>query len=141
MPKQPQWQPLSNLSLFAHHIDSTLATVQDHSQTLLSAKGKPHVLDDSMIKQIKAFFPAQQQDLWLLDVQLIQWLSGKLTQEQYMEIERLTGQMAKLQEQITALLALADDLEKDTIENVLARRDAALGLAFLLNSEPFGRNR
>ena len=45
--------------------------------------------------------------------------------------------MKKLREQITAILALADELAKGTIEKVLSKSDAELGLEFLLNPEKF----
>ena len=41
--------------------------------------------------------------------------------------------MKKLREQITAILALADDLAKGTIENVMAKSDGELGFESLLN--------
>ncbi len=44
--QQPLWQPLSKLSLVAHHIDGMLEAAQEHYQTLLPAKARPHALDD-----------------------------------------------------------------------------------------------
>jgi len=40
---------------------------------------------------------------------------------------------------ITDILALADDLGKGTIEKVMAKSDAELGRAFLLNPNKFRR--
>ena len=118
-----------------------LEAAQEQYQTLLPAKSKPHVLDDFTINRVKKVFADQQKDLWIFDAQLIRWLSGKLTEEQRTEVERLAGQMAKLQEQITAILALADDLGRGTIEKVMEKSDAELGLEFLLHSEQFRRDR
>lgn len=134
MPKQPQpqWQPISMLSTIAHHIDGMLAAAQEQYQTLLPAKSKPHVLDDYTVNRVKKVFTDQQKDLWLFDEQLTRWSTGNLTGEQRKEVERLTGQMTKLREQITAILTLADQLGKGTIEKVMAKSDAELGLEFLL---------
>jgi hypothetical protein len=134
MPKQPQpqWQPISMLSMIATHIDGMLEAAQEQYQTLLPAKSKPHVLDDYTVNHVKKVFTDQQKDLWLFDEQLARWKSGKLTGEQRTEVERLAGQMKKLREQITAILALADQLGKGTIEKVMAKSDAELGLDFLL---------
>jgi len=97
------------------------------------------LLDDYTVNRVKKVFTDQQKDLWLFEEQLTRWKSGKLTGEQRVEIERLVGQMKKLREQITMILALADQLGKGTIEKVMAKSDAELGLEFLLNPEKFRR--
>jgi len=143
MPKQlqPQWQPISMLHTIATHIDGMLAAAQEQYQTLLPAKSKPHALDDYTVNRVKKVFTDQQTDLWLFEEQLTRWKSGKLTGEQRVEIERLARQMKELREQIAMILALADQLGKGTIEKVMAKSDAELGLEFLLNPEKFRRER
>jgi len=139
MPKgpTPQWQPSSQLSLIAHHVDGMLEAAQEQYETLLPAEAKPHALDDYTVNRVKKVFTDQQSDLWLFDEQLKRWKTGRLTGEQRKEVERLQGQMKKLREQITTILALADDLSKGTIEKVLSKSDAELGLEFLLNPDKF----
>lgn len=141
MPKQPQpqWLPISKLSLIAPNIDGMLKAAQEQYETLLPAKAKPHVLDDFTAKRIKKVFTTQQNDLWLFDEQLKRWQSGQLTGEQQTEVERLAGQMIKLREQITVILDLAEQLGKGTIKKAMAKSDAELGLEFLLNPEKFRR--
>ena len=140
MPKPtPQWQPISKLSLIAHHIDGMFEAAQEHYQTLLPAKAKPHVLDDDTLNRMKKVFTTQQDDLWLFEEQLTRWSKGTLSAQQRKEVERLAGQMTKLREQVTTILALADDLSKGTIENVLGKSDAELGLEALLNLGKFKR--
>ena len=131
--QQPQWQPISRLSFIATHIDGMLKAAQEQYETLLPAKAKPHVLDDLIVNRAKKVFTDQQKDLWLFDEQLKQWQSGKLTETQRTEVERLVGQMIKLKEQITMILALADELGQGTIEKVMDKSDAELGFEFLLN--------
>jgi hypothetical protein len=134
---QPQWQPISMLPTIATHIDGMLEAAQEQYQTLLPAKAKPHVLDDYTVNRIKKVFTDQQNDLWLFDEQLKRWQSNQLTGEQRKEVERLQGQMKKLREQVKTILELADDLSKGTIEKVMAKSDAELGLEFLLNPDKF----
>jgi len=120
------------LPTIATHIDGMLESAREQYQTLLPAKAKPHVLDDYTVNRVKKVTTSQQKDLWLFDEQLTRWKSGKLTGEQRTEVERLVGQMKKLREQITVILALADDLAKGTIEKIMGKSDAELGLEFLL---------
>jgi hypothetical protein len=141
MPKKPrpQWQPVSKLPSMAQHIDGWLESVQEQYETMLLDKVKPYVLDDYTVNRVTKAFTEQQNGLWLFDEQLHLWQSEKLTQAQRKEVERLQGQMTKLRETITTFLNLADELAKGTIEKVLAKSDAELGLEFLLNPEKFRR--
>ena len=123
----------------AHHIDGMLWSAQEQYQTLLPAKAKPHILDDFTVNRVKKVFTDQQKDLWLFDEQLSRWSKGILSTQQRKEVERLQDQMLKLREQITVILDLADQLGKGTIEKVMAKSDAELGLAFLLNPNKFRR--
>jgi hypothetical protein len=124
-----QWQPISKLP----HIDGML----EAAQILLPAKARPHALDDYTVNRVIKVFTNQQDDLWLFEEQLKRWSETTLSAQQRKEVERLQGQMKKLREQITTILALADELSKGTIEKVTAKSDAELGLEFLLNPEKF----
>jgi len=137
--QQPQWQPLSKLPLIAHHIDGMLSSAQEQYQTLLPAKAKPHILDDFTVNRVKKVFTTQQKDLWLFEEQLTRWSKNQLTPEQRKEVERLAVQMLKLREQVVVILDLADQLGKGTTQKVMAKSDAELGRAFLLNPNKFRR--
>jgi hypothetical protein len=121
------------LPTIATHIDGMLKAAQEQYQSLLLVKAKPHVLDDYTVNRVKKVFIEQQNDLWLFDEQLTRWLSTSLTAQQRTEVERLQGQMKKLREQVAAIIALADDLAKGTIEKVMTKSDGELGLESLLN--------
>jgi hypothetical protein len=130
---EPQWQPIERLPLFAHLIASMLQGVQEQYENLQQARPKPHVLDDYTVGRVISVFTVQQKDLSLFDEQLRRWQAGKLSTTQSKEIERLVGQMKQLREVITAILALAAWLKERTIEKVMAKSDAELGLEFLLD--------
>ncbi len=136
---RPQWQPISMLPTITTHIDGMLEAAQEQYETLLPAKARPHALDDYTVNRVIKVFTEQQQDLWLFDEQLKRWSKTTLSAQQRKEVERLQGQMKKLREQITTILTLADELSKGTIEKVMAKSDAELGLEFLLNPHRFKR--
>jgi hypothetical protein len=125
------------LPTIATHIDGMLEAAQEQYETLLPAKAKPHVLNDYTVNRVKQAFTIQQNDLWLFDEQLARWSKGTLSTQQRTEVERLAGQMKKLREQITVILALANDLAKGTIEKVISKSDLELGLEALLNPNKF----
>ena len=128
----PQWQPISHLALIASHIDGMLEAAQEQYQTLQPARAKPYVLDDYTVGCVTEVFTAQKNDLWLFDEQLKHWAAHSLTPRQRTEVQRLTTQMSKLRQVIADILALADELKKGTIEQVLGKSDEELGLDFLL---------
>jgi len=132
MPQQPQWQPISQLTLIASHIDGMLEAAQEQYETLQPARAKPHVLDNYTVGRVTEVFTAQKNDLWLFEEQLKRWTTQSLTPRQRQEVQRLTGQMSKLRQVITDILALADELKKETIEQVLGKSDEELGLEVLL---------
>jgi hypothetical protein len=133
---QPQWQPITQLSLIARHIDGMVESASEQYANLLQARPKPYVLDDYTVGRVREVFTAQQNDLWLFDEQLKRWKAGQLSTVQREEVERLVGQMAKLRQVIANILKLADELKEGTIEKQLAKSDEQLGLEFLLRHLP-----
>jgi len=133
MTQQPQWQPISQLALIASHIDGMLEAAQEQYQTLQPARAKPHVLDNFTVGRVTKVFTAQKNDLWLFDEQVKRWAAHSITPRQRTEVQRLTGQMAKLRQVIADILALADEVKKGTIEQVLGKSDEELGLDVLFH--------
>ncbi len=133
---QPQWQPIRMLPPLAQHIDGMLEADREQYETLLEAKPKPYVLDDATVRRVINVFTKQQKDFWLFEEQLKRWQSGPLTAAQREEVEHLLTQMLALRENNEQVLALARELAQGTIEKVLAKSDAELGLEFLLRQFP-----
>jgi hypothetical protein len=135
--KQPQWQPITMLPRLSSHIDGMVQADQEQYETLLEAKPKPYVLDDATVGRVIHAFTTQRDGLALFDEQLHRWSAEPaLTSAQSAEITRLQKQMATLRHINTEVLALAEELKKGTIEQVLGLDDAELGLRFLLGDLP-----
>ena len=127
----PQWQPSGKVFLVGTMVDGMLRGAQEHYQTLLEVRGTPHVLDDYTVGRIVEVYTEQRDDLWLWDEQLRRWADEDLNVTRRREVERLQGQMAALRAVVGDILALADELKQGTIETVLAKDDAELGLEML----------
>lgn len=132
----PTWQPITQLPLIALAIDGMLESAEEQERTLQQARPKPHVLNDYTVGRVIAVFTTQQDDLWLFEEQLRRWDAQQLTDAQRREVGRLTGQLEQLRHVIVAILALADELKRGTIEQVLAKSDAELGLEYLMRRVP-----
>src|SRR5712691_11822761 len=91
---------------------------------------------DSTINRVIAAFTTQRNDFGLFDQQLQRWQAGLLTNDQRREVERLVEQMRLLRENNEQVLALARELSKGTIDKVMAKSDAELGLEMLMKNWP-----
>ena len=114
------------------HITGMLEAAEEQYANLQQARPKPYVLDDFTVSRVIQVFGKQKKDVPLFDEQLRRWRVLPLTEHERLEIERLTGQMARLHEVIDAILTLADELKQGTIEKVMSKSDEELGLEFLL---------
>jgi len=128
----PHWQPISKLPLITAAIDGLLEGAEEQYQLLQQAQPKPYVLDDDTVGRVITVFAEQRDDLWLYEEQLRRWAGQEFTEAQRREVGRVTGRLERLRQVIAAILELADELKGGTIERVLAKDDAELGLEFLL---------
>lgn len=127
----PQWQPSDKVFLVGTMIDGMLEGAQEQYQTLLEVRPKPHVLDDYTVRRVVEVYMEHRDDLWLWDEQLGRWAAEPLNATRRREVERLQVHMVALHKVVDDILTLADELKRGTIETVLAKDDAALGLEML----------
>ena len=123
------WQPISFLPQIAEMIDGMLEASRETFGPLCQIK----VHDDYTIKRIFEVTGQQVNDEWMYDNQLKKWLdSSEIEAGQREEIYRLQGQMAELKKVNRKILAIAEKHKDKTIEKVLGKSDAELGIDFLM---------
>ena len=107
------------------------------SKFLIIHQFNSQIYNNATVDHVIRVFTTQRDDLALFDEQLRRWgIEPKLTSAQSAEITRLQKQMATLRQINTNVLALAQELKKGTIEQILGMDDAELGLRFLLGDLP-----
>ena len=123
------WQPISFLPQMSNMIDGMLDAAKETYEPLSQIK----VHDDFTIKRIFEVTGQQVEDEWMYDEQLGKWsqLPG-LEKAQRDEIQRLQGQMRELKKVNRKILAIAEEYKDKTIEKVLEKSDAEVGLDFLM---------
>ena len=84
------------------------------------------------VNRVKHAFTTQREDFWVFEEQLRHWQALQLTAKPRAEVTRLQGQLARLRQINSDVLALAEELSKGTIEKQLAKSDVELGLEALL---------
>ena len=123
------WQPISFLPQIAEMIDGMLDASRETFEPLCQVK----VHDDYTIKRIFEVTGQQVEDEWMYDEQLKIWLDiSELKAGQRGELHRLQRQMVELKKINRKILAIAEEHKDKTIEKVLGKSDAELGMDFLM---------
>lgn len=127
-----QWQPLSRLPLIAELIDGGVTDAEIQEQLLVEGAEKPHVFDDELIKRIKKVHTEKLEFVDLYLQQIERWKTETLTMDEHFELTRLVKQCERMKDLVASILALADEIGKQTIDKILSMDDAELGLRFLM---------
>jgi hypothetical protein len=130
--KQVHWQPINALPLIGSMIDGLQDEVEKQCANLQACRPKPHVLDNHTLARVIEVYCAQAEDVRLYEEQLSRWRNLTLTPAQREEVDRLAARIPTISKRITAILVLAEELKKGTIETLLAKSDLELGLEWLL---------
>jgi len=129
--EMPNWQPLSMMPTIASIIDEEIDNFEDLYKNLGEARKKPHVMDDVLMDQAINNHRKYLKEAWVYDEQLIRWKKEKLTEEQYREIQRLTGQMIKYRKMCEEIIAVSEEIKKGTINRILEMSDEEVAIAVL----------
>ncbi|MGH0792264.1 hypothetical protein ACQVTU_32615 [Bacillus cereus] len=131
---EPNWQPISALSMIANMIDGQLEESQEQYITLLETQQKPHVLDDYTVHRVIQVYTDQLEFLPIYIMQLEKWQNEvSLTLTQQNEIKQLQEQVTQWKQVLTDILNLANKLKEETIEKVMSKSDLELGIQSLKN--------
>ena len=123
------WQPVSFLPQIRDMISGMLDAARETHEPLRQIK----VHDDYTIERIFEVTGQQVEDEWLYDEQLSRWMGNKkLKPAQRTEIQSLQEQMEKLKQVNRKILAIAEAHKNKTIEKIMSKSDAELGMEFLL---------
>jgi hypothetical protein len=126
------WQPISEMPLIASMIDGALDDTRIHLETLIQARTRPHVLDDATIDRSKQVHTEQLEFVDIYARQISRWRTARPSADHTRELNRMDGQNQQLRTVTEAVLALADELRKGSIDRIMGMSDIELGLQALL---------
>ena len=95
------------------------------------AQEQPWVLDDVTVERSIKLYTERLEILADYEEQIERWRKGTLTPHQQQAIDKLAHQTAKAKREVTQLLALANEIKKNTIDQILARDDVVLAFDVL----------
>lgn len=129
---KPTFHPISALPIVGGVIDGMLESAEEQVRLLLEADRHPYALDDATVSRLIRVYREQAADHWLFREQLRRWGAGPLSVEQRQEVERLGQATARLEQVTTAILSMGEALRSQTIESLLSKSDAEIGVEYLL---------
>jgi len=133
---QVNWQPISQMMLIASMIDTSLDDTSEHLATLTKAKARPHVLDAATIDRVERVHSEQMEFVAIYTQQISRWRDEMPSASQTRALDRMATQTQRLRDVTADVLALAGELRKGTIEQVLGISDVQIGLQSLLGNRP-----
>ena len=109
-----------------------LLEVKKQYESLLAVKDKPHVLDDETVQRVIKCYTGQKELLEPERKQFVKWeKEEKLNTTQKEKIKKAYENLDKKEKIINDILSLTKELEKGTINKLMAKSDLELGIEFL----------
>ena len=132
----PNWQPLSFLPKVTWMLDGMADEAAIQIDNMREAAMRPGALDDYTVNRVITGYTTMSDDLWMYTEQLRRWQILPLSPAQQTEIDRLTARLATLTADIATILESAEAQRGQTIEAILNRSNAQLGLDILTGKLP-----
>jgi hypothetical protein len=126
------WHPLGMIPVIADLIDGMVDESTTQIGLFTEALGKPHVMDDAIIDRALRLYGERVHFIEIDCEQLRRWRNENPDARQRREIDRLETQISRLRQMNAHILSLAAEIRKGTINRILEKDDAELGLEFLL---------
>ena len=129
--QQPTWLPLDKLPLFTDMVAGMLQDTEKMFPLFMQAKEQPWVLDDATVERSIRLYTERLAILSDYEEQIARWRKGTLTAWQKRAIDKLANQTAQTKKEVTQLLVIANEIKKNTIDQILARDDVELAFDVL----------
>jgi hypothetical protein len=129
--QQPNRLSLDTLPLFTQLVTGMLEDTEKMFPLFRQAKEQPWILDDATVERSIRLYTERLEILADNTEQIERWRKGTLTAWQQQAIDKLADQTAQTKKAVTQLLAIANEIKKDTIDQILARDDGELAFDVL----------
>jgi hypothetical protein len=128
--------PVEMLPVIAKMVDVGIEGAREMYAKLSQARSRPHVLDDRTVEGVERSMREELEDIGTYEWQLGRWAKRQLTSEQGAEVERLRSELAPWRAVVQMTLELCAELRSGTIDAIMRKDDAELGLEVLLGLRP-----
>jgi hypothetical protein len=125
------WLSLDQLPQFAHLVNDLLADTERMHRLFWEARLKPWAFGDATVRRTIRLYNQRLEYLEMDREQLARWSKETLTPSQQQDIETLSKQTARNRELMQEILVLANEIKRNTIDQILARDGPELALDVL----------
>jgi len=135
--QEPNFHPITMLPMINSIITEMFENTEEQYQTLLIVKDKPYSMNNQIVSRIFKLYKEQLENLEPFEAQLKLWRKLPLSQEQEEIInadDKEITQIRKMSLEILEILEIAEDIKDFTIERLLEKDDAEIGLEWLLKN-------
>ena len=132
MTDEQRWYPIDKLPMFESMVSEGIDYTLEQHALFLEAKGKPHVLNDSIIDRGVRVFQDQIEETTWHDRQIARWRKQGLTEQQKAQVDKFEASTNRYRDASKSVLALLEELRKGTINRILEMNDEELALNVLL---------
>lgn len=132
--EQPDWKSISWLPTMTEHLQGMLQASREQLDLLGPALAEPYRLDDATVERMQRAFQTQLDDLWLWQEQARRWRRGEhgaLTEDQKAGVDAMARLVEQIREVDTRVLAAAEQISHVTLDKLMAKPDAQVGLEAL----------
>lgn len=127
----PNKLPISQLAILSSMVIGIFENTELQKQQFLEIVGKPHVLDDATVQRSQRLYQNQLEDIHFYEMQANDWLSNELTTNQESIIKTMLRQIKQIRLSSQTILDLLSEIEKGTINRIMAMSDEELGIHHL----------
>ena len=130
---QPDWNPIEYLPIYMGLLREVYASNKEQYDNLSKARHKPHVLDNYTMQRVIKTYSDQKKEVWIWESQIKRWAQLSLNLLQKEIIEGLQDNLEEIKKLNSKILALASELEPQTIDRILEKEEGELALEFVSN--------
>lgn len=128
---QPKWQPIAMLDSLVRHVSEMLQA--DEDQFALLRQARAGSLDNYTVQRVLNVYQEREKWLGIYDEQFARWgQEPGLNEGQMRQIEQGQEVMRRERRLVGEVLELARSLKGQTIEAIMGKSDAEIGLDFLM---------
>ena len=134
MNKEVHWYGLNMLPLYVEMSEGQLNASCEQLKKLKPAQSMPPILNDAILDRIIKLHSSQNADNWVFFEQCKKWRDENPNEEDLKLIAQVEKNAYELEQVNKKILKLANSFKEKTIDSILMKGDAELGLEFLLKT-------
>jgi hypothetical protein len=125
------WYPIKDIGMIGKYIADQLRDTQEQYEVFKKAKERPGSMNNQIVDRMKKVLTEQKGYIKLYEEQVLKWEKEAKSVFIKQDVARLIVMLAELSKINNDSLIIADDISKDTIENIMKMNEIELAIKTL----------